>query len=73
MPRTDGVASAAELQRDYENALKRQRELYGPAQSTIDAFEYLVRKNDPAELKEWLDRHPPDEVAWLLGLLEKAE
>ena len=43
----DGVASAAELQADYEAALARRRELDGAASSTVDAFWFLVRLSDP--------------------------
>jgi hypothetical protein len=68
----DGVASAAELQTDYEASLARQRELDG-ASSTIDAFWFLVRLNDPDRLKAWLDRHSESEKAYLLSLLEKCE
>lgn len=66
----DGVASAAELQADYEDALRRERAQHGPAASTIAAFNWLIAQNEPRRLKDWLDRHDPDEVAQLLGLLE---
>jgi hypothetical protein len=69
----DGVATAGELQADYEASLARQRELYGPAASTIDAFWFLVQMNDSERLKAWLDRHSESEKAYLLGLLEKAK
>jgi hypothetical protein len=65
----DGVASEGELQADYEATLKRTRAQHGPAASTIAAFKWLVAQNDPARLKDWLDRHDPDEVAQLLNLL----
>jgi hypothetical protein len=65
-----GVASAAELQRDYEAALARERSLYGPAQSTIDAFWYVVRLNEPDRLKAFLSRRSSEERAQLLSLLE---
>ena len=33
---------------------------YRTPQSTIDAFWYLVRLNDPAQLKAWLQDRPQD-------------
>ena len=33
---------------------------YRTPQSTIDAFWYLVRLNDPARLKAWLQDRPQD-------------
>jgi hypothetical protein len=42
---------------------------YRTAQSTIDAFWYLVRLNDPDRLKTWLANHPLD-AATLLKLYE---
>ena len=69
----DGVASAAEFHADYEASPARQRELDGAASSTIDAFWFLVRLNDPDRLKAWLDRHSESEKAYLLSLLEKCE
>jgi hypothetical protein len=63
----DGVASPAELQRDLDAALRRH--LDGrPAQSTIDAFWYLVGLKEPDRLAAWLDDHP-EEKSFLLGLL----
>jgi len=69
----DGVASAAELQADYEAALARRRELDGAASSTVDAFWFLVRLSDPDRFKVWLDRHSEIEKAYLLSLLERCE
>ena len=69
----DGVASAAELQTDYEASPARQRELDGAASSTIDAFWFLVRLNDPDRLKVWLERQSESEKAYLLSLLEQCE
>jgi hypothetical protein len=34
---------------------------YRTAQSTIDAFWYLVGLNDPDRLKAWLQAHPKDQ------------
>jgi hypothetical protein len=42
---------------------------YRTAQSTIDAFKYLVGLRDPGRLKDWLADHPQD-AATLLKLLE---
>jgi hypothetical protein len=42
---------------------------YRPAQSTIDAFWYVVSLKDQAKLKDWLARHP-QETPFLLKLLE---
>jgi hypothetical protein len=39
----DGVASAEELHRDYEAALRRRRELHGAAGSTVEALMYEFR------------------------------
>jgi hypothetical protein len=33
----------------------------GVAASTLKAAEYLVRANDPKQLRQWLDRHSADE------------
>jgi hypothetical protein len=40
---------------------------YWTAQSTIDAYKYLVRQGDAARLEAWLDQHPLD-AEYLLGL-----
>jgi hypothetical protein len=48
----------------------RPRPYQTPA-STIDAFWYLVRLNEPARLKAWLLDHPHD-VRFLEELLLKA-
>jgi hypothetical protein len=64
----DGVASASELQRDLDNALRKHLE-QRPAQSTVDAFWYLVRLKEPDRLAAWLDNHPR-EKSHLLKLLE---
>ena len=42
---------------------------YQTADSTIDAFKYLVRLNDPERLKAWLADRPQD-APTLLKLLE---
>jgi hypothetical protein len=41
---------------------------YRTAQSTIDAFRYVVREGDPEYLEAWLGRHPKD-APYLRGLL----
>lgn len=38
----------------------RRPEPYRPAQSTVDAFLYLVGLNDADRLRQWLARHPLD-------------
>jgi hypothetical protein len=48
--------------------VKRPKD-YRPAQSTIDAFWYLVRLKEPDRLAVWLDDHPR-EKSYLLKLLE---
>jgi hypothetical protein len=42
----------------------------GPAASTIAAFKHLVEQGDPTRLEVWLARHPADEIARLLELLD---
>ena len=46
------VASAAELQADYDAALRRERELYGAAPTTIEAVMYSLRERGTAALLE---------------------
>lgn len=52
-----------------ETALPRAPEPYRPAQSTVDAFWYVVGLDDPDRLKAWFANHPRD-VPALLKLLE---
>jgi hypothetical protein len=56
----DGVASAAELQRMQDAWMRERRRRDGPAQSTIDAFWYVVGLGDAERLDRWLERHPLD-------------
>jgi hypothetical protein len=42
---------------------------YRTAQSTVDAFRYVLRQGDKARLKAWLADHPRD-AAFLLKSLE---
>ncbi|TFV75361.1 hypothetical protein E4K64_16485 [Bradyrhizobium frederickii] len=42
-----------------------------PAQSTVDAFRYVMRVGDPERLTAWLRNHPDDAPA-LLEMLEAA-
>jgi hypothetical protein len=42
---------------------------YRTAESTVDAFWYLVRLNDPDRLEAWLADHPMD-AAYLYELLQ---
>lgn len=44
---------------------------YRPAQSTIDAFWYVVRLDDVGRLKAWLADHPKD-APLLLAMLESS-
>jgi hypothetical protein len=46
-----------------------RRQPYAPAQSTVDAFLYVVALDDVARLKAWLADHPKD-APTLLKLLE---
>jgi hypothetical protein len=39
-------------------------------QSTIEAFKYVVRQNDPERLHAWLARRSPDERAAFKKMLE---
>ncbi|WP_247409678.1 hypothetical protein [Bradyrhizobium sp. 150] len=45
---------------------------YKPADSTIDAFFYLVRLGDSERLRSWLDDHRQD-ASYLLELLEATQ
>jgi hypothetical protein len=49
--------------------LKTALRRYRTAQSTIDAFRYVLRQGDKARLKAWLAGHPRD-AAFLLRSLE---
>jgi hypothetical protein len=61
----DGVASAAEMQRDYERATRQERVDHGLAPSTVAAFKYLLAQNDVEKLRLWLARRAPEERAEL--------
>ena len=52
-----------------DNILTFKLRPYRTAESTIDAFFYLVRLNDPDRLKAWLEAHPND-APTLFKLLE---
>jgi hypothetical protein len=54
----DGVASAVELQRTIDDFSRARA--YRTPQSTIDAFWYVVRLDDPDYLARWLADHPRD-------------
>jgi hypothetical protein len=45
---------------------------HGMAQSTIDAFKFVLRQNDPERLRAWLERRRPDERAALKKLMHDA-
>jgi hypothetical protein len=49
---TDGVASAAELQRDQDAALRKYRQQHGAAETTVDALMYSLRSRGIAALNE---------------------
>ena len=57
---------------DDDNILVFKRRPYRTAQSTIDAFWYLVRLNDPDRLKAWLKDRPQDRQT-LLKLYEERQ
>ena len=61
----DGVASAAELQRDYERATRRERVDHGLAPSTPAALKYVLAQNDVEKIRSWLARRAPEEHAEL--------
>src|SRR5262249_16956827 len=35
-----------------------------PAESSVEAFQYLVRQNDPNRLRDWLAKRSPEEKAF---------
>lgn len=47
------------------------RRPYQTPESTVDAFNYVVRQGDPARLAAWLRNHP-DDASTLLRTLEAA-
>jgi hypothetical protein len=51
------------------NLPPREPEPYRPAQSTVDAFWYVVSLSDPERFKAWLADRPKD-APFLLQLLE---
>jgi hypothetical protein len=54
----------------YELEAARRARPYRTPQSTIDAFWYVVREYEEADIKKWLDEHPRDR-AYLLELAER--
>jgi hypothetical protein len=54
----------------YEPPPPAEPQPYRTPQATVDAFWYVVRLADPAQLAAWLDDHPKDEF-FLLNLLER--
>jgi len=36
-----------------------------PTESSVEAFRYLVRQNDPERLRNWLAKRPLEEKAFL--------
>lgn len=68
--RQDGSAPPpAEVRNADIIPLPKRRESYRTAQSTIDAFWFVVNNHDDAYLAAWLKRHPQD-AAFLIGLWE---
>ena len=61
----DGVASAAEMQREYDRATRRERLDHGLASSTLEAFRHVRAENDLERIRSWLARRAPDERAQL--------
>ena len=54
-----------------DNILTFKPRPYRTAESTIDAFWYLVRLNDPARLKAWLQDRPQDHRGHFGSLLQR--
>jgi hypothetical protein len=52
-----------------DNILEFKPRLYRTAETTVEAFWYLVRLNDPDRLKAWLEARPLD-APTLLKLYE---
>lgn len=48
-----------------DNILVFRPRPYQTTQSTIDAFWYMVRLDDEAQLTEWLKEHPKDRATLL--------
>jgi hypothetical protein len=68
-----GVPSAQELQRLYERKLAERRAALGPAKSTLDAADYLIKLNDPQRFANWLLEHSREEHAAIIGHIDKAK
>ena len=58
----NGVASAAQLQRAYQQAIQRQRDQYGPAQSTLMAVDCLLKRDDRQALQDFIAEHRPSQA-----------
>jgi hypothetical protein len=58
--RYTGEAPPAPKVSDTPDASKRRPKPYRPADSTVDAFLYVVRLDDADYLRRWLARHPLD-------------
>jgi hypothetical protein len=65
----DGVASAAELQRDYERASRQERIDHGLAASTGDALKYVIAQRDPERLRRFMAGRSRDELAAMRRLM----
>jgi hypothetical protein len=59
-PVRDRVAAGESKRGDILEEDQAQQDGHKTAQSTVDAFFYLVRLGDSARLKCWLDDHPLD-------------
>jgi hypothetical protein len=62
-----GVSSAARLQAEYDQAIARRRERYGPAASTLMAVDYLLKQDDPQKLQNFITKHPPSEAEEIIA------
>jgi hypothetical protein len=39
---------------------------FRPAESSVEAFRFLIRRNDPNRLRDWLAKRSPGEQAFFL-------
>lgn len=62
------VDPAMELPPLPDPAVARPQRRRGPAQSTVDAFKYMVSRGDPDALEAWLRDHVDDAPALLENL-----
>jgi hypothetical protein len=55
----------------YEAAIARQRAKYGPAESTLQAAEFLLQTGDVKPFEKWLLAHFEDERAGIVKHLDR--